>query len=48
MEDLGHQCSDAMTSSDINVLPELTQYSIRLPFRVAVVGQTDSVFVVTI
>ena len=25
-----------------NVLPELTQYGIRLPFTVAVVGQTDS------
>ena len=40
MEDLGRWCSDAMTSEDI--LPELTQYSIRLPFRVAVVGQTNS------
>ena len=40
MEDLGHRCSDATTSSDI--LPELTQYGIHLPFRVAVVGQTNS------
>ena len=42
MEDLGRRCGDAMTSSNINVLSELTQYGIRLPFRVAVEGQTDS------
>ena len=39
MEDLG-QCSP--TKSDSNILPELTQYGIRLPFRVAVIGQTNS------
>ena len=38
MEDLGW-CSDTTTS---DILPELTQYGIHLPFRVAVVGQTDS------
>ena len=38
MEDLG-QCSP--TKSDSNILPELTQYGVCLPFRVAVIGQTN-------
>ena len=40
MEDLGAQQQCNKSSKD--TLPEITQYGIRLPFRVAVVGQTDS------
>ena len=39
MEDL---VSCNPTNRGISTLPELTQYGMRLPFRVAVVGQTDS------
>ena len=39
MEDLV-QCNPTKFEND--TLPELTQYGIKLPFRVAVVGQTDS------
>ena len=43
MEDLGrHWCSDATMTSSEDILSELTQYGIHLPFRVAVVGQTNS------
>ena len=41
MEDLAQQCNPTKNSKN-NTLPELTQYSIKLPFRVVVVGQTDS------
>ena len=40
MEDLAAQ--QQCNKSSYNTLPEITQYGIRLPFRVAVVGQTDS------
>ena len=39
MEDLAQQCK---SSNNKCFLPEITQYGIRLPFRVAVVGQMDS------
>ena len=45
MEDLGRhcrRCSNTTTTSLEDILPELTQYGICLPFRVAVVGQTNS------
>ena len=41
MEDLAAQ-QQCNKSSSKDTLPEITQYGIRLPFRVAVVGQTDS------
>ena len=40
MEDLAPQQQCNKSSND--TLPEITQYGIRLPFRVAVGGQTDS------
>ena len=39
MEDLAAQ---QQCKSSNSTLPEITQYGIRLPFRMAVVGQTDS------
>ena len=33
---------DLTVSGEKQFLPNITQYGIRLPFRVAVVGQTDS------
>ena len=42
MEDLAQQCNPTKNSKSNTLIPELTQYSIKLPFRVAVVGQTDS------
>ena len=40
MEDLAQQCNPTKFEND--TIPELTQYGIKLPSRVAVVGQTDS------
>ena len=40
MEDLTQQCNP--TKFEHDTLLKLTQYGIKLPFRVAVVGQTDS------
>ena len=40
MEDLTHP--SATSEETTTLLPNITQYEVRLPFRVAIVGQTDS------